>query len=96
MLESPYDQIKDQVSIYFLWKLSCIQAIWGLGNIAGDNTEFRDLTIEAGLINKFIHILQTTTKKFLIKNTTWALTNLCRGRPLPLYSKVEKVFVFVC
>jgi len=33
------------------------QAIWGLGNIAGDNPNIRDLVISAGAVNPIANLL---------------------------------------
>jgi hypothetical protein len=33
------------------------QAIWGLGNIAGDSTKVRDIVISAGAVNPIANIL---------------------------------------
>lgn len=36
-----------------------------------------------------IKILQTTDSKNTIKHGTWALSNLCRGKPLPEFEHVK-------
>jgi len=68
------------------------QAVWALGNIAGDNTEFRDVILDAGGLNPMIRVVEKAINKGrreLIKQGTWALTNMCRGVPLPRYEDVK-------
>jgi importin subunit alpha-1 len=64
------------------------QATWALGNIAGDGAKFRDLVLECGIMNPLLHVLSTSAKTSLLRNATWTLSNLCRGRPAP---KLEHV-----
>ena len=66
------------------------KAIWALGNIAGDSSEFRDMILNCGGIKPLIKILQTTENKNSIKHGTWALSNLCRGKPLPDFEQVKE------
>lgn len=59
-----------------------VQAIWALGNIAGDGPELRDLLLNNGLMVPLLEILASDVKHK--PNAAWALSNLCRGRdPLP-------------
>jgi importin subunit alpha-2 len=37
------------------------QAVWALGNIAGDGPELRDLVIEQGIINPLITLIKPDT-----------------------------------
>eukprot|EP01147_Barroeca_monosierra_P004817 gene4817-113_t len=67
----------------------CDQAIWALGNIAGDSPESRDSCIDHGIIPVLINILRITDKANLIRNATWCLSNMCRGKPQPALEKVE-------
>ena len=56
------------------------QAVWGLGNIAGDCTAFRDLVLQnntmASLSNLYSHIKAQNTK--MSEDIIWAASNLCR------------------
>jgi len=68
------------------------QIIWVLGNIAGDSSQFRDCLIHAGAVNPFIKIMEESLSaedQALIKHGTWALSNLCRGKPLPPFYAVK-------
>ena len=66
------------------------QAIWGIGNIAGDNHLTRDCVINSGALEKISSLLkQATPQTSFMRNASWALSNLCRGRPQPKYEKVR-------
>lgn len=65
------------------------QAIWGLGNIAGDSYKVRDLVINAGAIKPIADILDRAQPgSSFVRNASWTLSNLCRGRPAPDFKKV--------
>mmetsp|Transcript_17470 Transcript_17470/g.19735 ORF Transcript_17470/g.19735 Transcript_17470/m.19735 type:complete len:362 (-) Transcript_17470:201-1286(-) len=66
------------------------QAMWALGNIAGDAEECRDLVLDANALEPLCEILMQTQNINLVKNGAWTLSNLCRGKPAPLFSKVKK------
>lgn len=67
------------------------QAIWGLGNIAGDSYKVRDLVINEGAIQPIATILDRAQPgSSFVRNASWTLSNLCRGRPPPEFSKVAR------
>ena len=67
------------------------QAIWGLGNIAGDSHKVRDLVINAGAIIPIANILdRAMAGTSFVRNASWTLSNLCRGRPAPPFAKVSR------
>jgi len=68
------------------------QAVWALGNIAGDNPKFRDFVIQSGIVHPIITMIEEASaegNQVLIKNGTWALQNLCRGKPKPPFYAVK-------
>jgi len=67
------------------------QAIWGLGNIAGENHKIRDVVITAQAVEPIAAILdQAQPGTSLVRNASWALSNFCRGRPAPDFQKIRR------
>lgn len=78
LLNSPHIEVVEQV-------------IWGLGNIAGDGAKIRDLVIGAGAINPISNILDRAQPgSSFVRNASWTLSNLCRGRPAPNFNLVKR------
>ncbi|MFO0118047.1 MAG: hypothetical protein ACK521_10705 [bacterium] len=70
------------------------QAIWALGNLAGDNTTFRDLLIARGAVDPIAHIVAAAPPgTSFCRNSSWALSNLCRGRPGPPFYKIRNAIL---
>ncbi|EGD82097.1 hypothetical protein PTSG_02777 [Salpingoeca rosetta] len=59
------------------------QAAWALGNIAGDSEMMRDYVIECGVVEPLKKLIQTSGQVPLLRNASWAVTNLCRGNKPP-------------
>ncbi|KAF4674901.1 Importin alpha subunit (Karyopherin alpha subunit) (Serine-rich RNA polymerase I suppressor protein) [Perkinsus olseni] len=59
------------------------QAVWALGNIAGDSPRLRDMVLEANVLPGMMNLFNDSDKFSLFRNATWALSNLCRGKPQP-------------
>jgi importin subunit alpha-6/7 len=67
------------------------QAIWGLGNIAGDSHKVRDMVINQGAITPISDILdKAPAGTSFVRNASWTLSNLCRGRPGPAFNRVAR------
>jgi len=65
------------------------QAIWAIGNIAGDCAAYRDMILKCGGLDPLVNILSTSSSFNTIKHGSWALSNLCRGRPIPKFELVS-------
>ena len=65
------------------------QAVWALGNIGGDAAHCRDIILQNQGLPLLIKCLQSSIKHSMIKNASWTISNLCRGKPGPLYEMVR-------
>jgi importin subunit alpha-1 len=64
------------------------QIIWCFGNIAGDCESQRDYVLECGVMQPILDVVMKTNNDAVMKQSAWALGNLCRGTPRPAWSKV--------
>ena len=64
------------------------QSIWALGNIAGDSPQLRDSVLEHNVMGRLLAIVQKEIESpsaslSIMRDSTWTLSNLCRGMPAP-------------
>lgn len=78
LLASPNAEVKEQ-------------AVWALGNIAGDSAQFRDYVIQSNGVAGLLSVFRNDAKISMIRNATWSLSNLCRGKPQPKFEQIAAV-----
>lgn len=73
------------------------QAVWALGNISGDSWRLRDATLDHGVMPPLLHtLLSSASSEGLLRNCTWLLGNLCRGKPPPRFERVRPCLELGC
>lgn len=66
-----------------------LQAVWALGNIAGDSHQCRDLVLSKFALQPLLEQLRDGNKMSMLRNATWTLSNFCRGKPAPVFAQVR-------
>jgi hypothetical protein len=65
------------------------QAAWVLGNISAESAYYRDLVLDARGLDFLIQSVEKANRISMIKNASWALSNLCRHKPAPDFEIVK-------
>lgn len=65
------------------------QAVWALGNVAGDSPKCRDLVLSNGALIPLLSQFNENAKLSMLRNATWTLSNFCRGKPQPHFEQVN-------
>eukprot|EP01103_Thecamoeba_quadrilineata_P021480 TRINITY_DN9888_c0_g1_i1.p1 TRINITY_DN9888_c0_g1~~TRINITY_DN9888_c0_g1_i1.p1 ORF type:complete len:510 (-),score=126.65 TRINITY_DN9888_c0_g1_i1:230-1759(-) len=76
LLSSPNDEVREQ-------------AVWALGNIAGDSPLCRDYVLQHNAMDPLLQNLRETAKLSMLRNAAWTLSNFCRGKPQPHFEYVR-------
>ncbi|KAF8077049.1 hypothetical protein N665_1066s0011 [Sinapis alba] len=65
------------------------QAVWALGNVAGDSPKCRDLVLSFGAMLPLLSQFNEHTKLSMLRNATWTLSNFCRWKPQPSFEQTS-------
>lgn len=69
----------------------CEQAVWALGNIAGDGPELRDFVTQNGIVEPLLSLAKHDLPAGFLRNVTWTISNLCRNKnPSPDFATIQK------
>ncbi|GFX63555.1 importin subunit alpha-5 [Trichonephila clavipes] len=68
------------------------QAVWAIGNIAGDGPELRDLVLKYNVVPALKKLLTTDITTQFRRNIAWTMSNLCRNKnPPPPFEIVREL-----
>lgn len=73
------------------------QSIWALGNIAGEDTIFKSMILKEGALKPLALILsKSPIDTMLTRNCAWCITNLLRGKPMPVAEDIFFITPILC
>eukprot|EP00918_Siedleckia_nematoides_P051482 GHVU01112719.1.p1 GENE.GHVU01112719.1~~GHVU01112719.1.p1 ORF type:complete len:434 (-),score=50.89 GHVU01112719.1:153-1454(-) len=83
LLDSPHEAVREQV-------------MWGLGNIAGEKSEFRDYILNCeGAVQSYVKACRCSEVS-TVRTGVWGLSNLCRGKPRPPLRQIVDSVEYLC
>jgi hypothetical protein len=72
------------------------QVVWAVANIAGDSVKHRDMLLRQDAVTAMCKLLVANENRIgMLRNVTWAISNLCRGKPVPELPMVQMALPFL-
>ncbi|XP_056633530.1 importin subunit alpha-5-like [Diorhabda carinulata] len=72
------------------------QAVWAIGNIAGDGAATRDLVLSCNVLPDLLSLIKPHTSLSMLRNAVWAISNLCRNKnPSPDFELLKPALPFL-
>ncbi|KAL2464577.1 Importin subunit alpha [Forsythia ovata] len=65
------------------------QAVWALGNVAGDSPKYRDLVLGHGALAPLLSQLNERSRLSMLRIATRTLSNFCGGYPQPAFEQIR-------
>eukprot|EP01094_Clydonella_sp_ATCC50884_P018178 TRINITY_DN3314_c0_g1_i1.p1 TRINITY_DN3314_c0_g1~~TRINITY_DN3314_c0_g1_i1.p1 ORF type:complete len:532 (+),score=243.82 TRINITY_DN3314_c0_g1_i1:62-1657(+) len=65
------------------------QAVWALGNIAGDSPSCRDYVMQFPIMDLLLEFTRDRKRTSLVRNAVWTISNFARGKPAPPFHLVR-------
>ena len=95
LLSSMHLNFNNKTTSHFEFNCCCYKAVWALGNIAGDSTEYRDMVLAHGALWHVLAQFQKNVTISMIRTAAWTLSNFSSGKPQPQFHQVSRIHFII-